>query len=71
LEVVAMVVLIALIGAAIVGLLMWKAMTAMRDDEPARPPARRARVKAPDDDPDFLRQLDERRRRGGEEQPGR
>lgn len=64
-----MVVLIALIGAAIVGLLMWKAMNLTRDEASTRPPVGRPRVSAPDDDPDFLRQLDERRRRDGKDGP--
>ena len=63
-----MVVLIALTGAAIVGLLLWKAMNLTRDEASTRPSVR-PRVSAPDDDPDFLRQLDERRRRDGKDGP--
>jgi hypothetical protein len=60
--------LIAFVGAAIIAFVLWKAMSAMPGDgspEPGRPvpgPAR-PRVSGPDDDPDFLRQLDERVRR--------
>jgi hypothetical protein len=62
--------LIALVGAVIVALLVWRAMNAAGDGR-ARPggsvprQARPAppRVSGPDDDPEFLRQLDERVRR--------
>lgn len=60
--------LIAFIGAAIIALVLWRAMNTARGDEPlpshgqARP-ARRPRVSGPDDDPDFLRKLDEKVRR--------
>ena len=64
--------LIAFVGAAIIALVLWKAMNASRTDAP--PPVRqrqsqrpqqspRARVSGPDDDPDFLRQLDEKVKR--------
>ena len=61
--------LIAFVGAAIIALVLWKAMNASRSDAP--PVARRAqspgpgrpRVSGPDDDPDFLRQLDEKVKR--------
>ncbi|GAA3246620.1 hypothetical protein GCM10017691_54890 [Pseudonocardia petroleophila] len=59
---------IAFVGAAIIALVLWKAMSTVGGDEspagersgpgPARP-----RVSGPDDDPDFLRQLDERVKR--------
>jgi len=60
--------LIAFVGAAVIALVLWKAMNAARTDaaaagpvaRPASPPRRR--VSGPDDDPDFLRQLDERQR---------
>ena len=59
--------LIAFVGAAIIALVLWKAMNASRT---APPPTRRAprgpvrpRVSGPDDDPDFLRKLDERVKR--------
>ncbi|WP_300008371.1 hypothetical protein [Pseudonocardia sp.] len=60
--------LIALVGAAVIALVLWKAMSAMPGDGPGdrgpqAPGPSRARVSGPDDDPDFLRQLDERVRR--------
>ena len=60
--------LIAFVGAAIIALVLWKAMNSSRGVAP--PPTRRApqqgprpRVSGPDDDPEFLRQLDERVKR--------
>jgi hypothetical protein len=67
--------LIAFIGAAVIALVLWRAMnTASRADAalpPRRPPAGPTppRVSGPDDDPDFLRQLDERVRRRDEPPP--
>jgi len=62
--------LIAFVGAAVVALVLWKAMNTMRADTtppvrgPIGPPgASRPRVSGPDDDPDFLRQLDKKLRR--------
>lgn len=58
--------LIAFVGAAIIALVLWKAMNASRTEAPPqvrRPPQARPRVSGPDDDPDFLRQLDERVKR--------
>ena len=61
--------LIAFVGAAIIALVLWKAMNTSRGDVPptvGRPPqagSARPRVSGPDDDPDFLRQLDERVKR--------
>ena len=61
--------LIAFVGAAIIALVLWKAMNASRSDAPpvARRPHSpgpgRPRVSGPDDDPDFLRQLDEKVKR--------
>jgi hypothetical protein len=65
--------LIAFVGAAIIALVLWKAMNASRTDAPSTPapPTRpqrpagptRPRVSGPDDDPDFLRKLDERVKR--------
>ena len=62
--------LIAFVGAAIIALVLWKAMNASRADTPPPPTVRRPtrgavrpRVSGPDDDPDFLRKLDERVRR--------
>lgn len=60
--------LIAFVGAAVIALVLWKAMNTARGDMPL-PPRRpavgtvRPRVSGPDDDPDFLRQLDEKVRR--------
>jgi hypothetical protein len=68
--------LIAFVGAAIIALVLWKAMNSGAVDFPQAPrrrpvagPARRPRVSGPDDDPDFLRQLDEKVRRR-DEPPG-
>jgi hypothetical protein len=60
--------LIAFVGAAIIALVLWKAMNSSRSDAPllSRPPpqaAGRTRASGPDDDPDFLRQLDEKVKR--------
>ena len=59
--------LIAFVGAAIIALVLWKAMNASRSDTPPltrRPQgAGRPRASGPDDDPDFLRQLDEKVKR--------
>ncbi|MFC5065397.1 hypothetical protein [Actinomycetospora atypica] len=66
-----------------VGVLLWKAVSAQAlatgpgsaDEEtptgPTRAPgsARRGRTIAPDDDPEFLRSLDEQVRRGREDPP--
>lgn len=51
-----MVFLIAVLGAAIVTLVLWRMLSAGVAPQP-EPPV------APDDDPEFLRQLDERLRR--------
>ena len=60
--------LIAFVGAAVIALVLWKAMNTARVEAP--PPPRRPsagttapRVSGPDDDPDFLRKLDERVKR--------
>jgi hypothetical protein len=61
--------LIAFVGAAIIALVLWKAMNASRSTPPPvtrRPPQlppTRTRVSGPDDDPEFLRQLDEKVKR--------
>ncbi|WP_433276246.1 hypothetical protein ACQPZA_33850 [Pseudonocardia xinjiangensis] len=66
--------LIAFVGAAIIALVLWKAMSSGGPQVP-QPPRRpttgsgRPRVNGPDDDPDFLRQLDEKVRRR-EDPPG-
>lgn len=58
---------IAFVGAAIIAVVLWKAMSTVRGDAPPTGdravPGPRPRVSGPDDDPDFLRQLDERVRR--------
>jgi hypothetical protein len=62
--------LIALAAAAVVGFVLWKAMT----DQPSRKSDRSTaprRSAAPEDDPEFLRQLGERLRREGEDPPRR
>jgi hypothetical protein len=68
--------LIAFVGAAIIALVLWKAMNsgAVEFPQPQRRrpvagPSRPPRVSGPDDDPDFLRQLDEKVRRR-DEPPG-
>lgn len=60
--------LIAFVGAAIIAMVLWKAMNASRSETPPltrRPPQGPVRPHAsgPDDDPDFLRQLDEKVKR--------
>lgn len=58
--------LIAFIGAAVIALVLWKAMNTARAEFPQPPRTAgpsRPRVSGPDDDPDFLRQLDERVKR--------
>jgi hypothetical protein len=59
---------IAFVGAAIIALVLWKAMNTGAVDFPQsrrRPVAGPSRppVSGPDDDPDFLRQLDEKVRK--------
>lgn len=64
-----MVFLIAFVGAAVIALVLWKAMNPSHRDaqqtpiRPAAGPATRPRVSGPDDDPDFLRHLDEKVKR--------
>ena len=59
--------LVALVGAAVVALVLWRAMNVQdpADDPPSRrlERATRSRTTGPDDDPDFLRELGERVRR--------
>ncbi len=60
--------LIAFVGAAVIALVLWRAMNTAGAEVPqqsARPeaPPPRARASGPDDDPDFLRQLDEKVKR--------
>jgi hypothetical protein len=63
--------LIAFVGAAVIALVLWKAMNTAAAEGPQLPRrpipgAGRPRVSGPDDDPDFLRQLDEKVRRRDE-----
>ncbi|HZZ52517.1 MAG TPA: hypothetical protein VFE65_36930 [Pseudonocardia sp.] len=62
--------LIALAAAAVVGFLLWKLVVTQPSDESprSRPPQR---ATAPDDDVEFLQQLDERMKRGGDDPPAR
>ena len=59
--------LIAFIGAAIIAVVLWKAMNTGSIDiaQPRHRPAPGVgrRASGPDDDPDFLRQLDEKVRK--------
>jgi hypothetical protein len=59
--------LIAFVGAAVIALVLWKAMNTAELDaarSPRRPiSGQRPRISGPDDDPDFLRHLDEKVRR--------
>lgn len=60
--------LIAFVGAAIIAVVLWRAMNTSPSDLPQEPrgPATgpsRPRVSGPDDDLDFLRTLDEKVRR--------
>jgi hypothetical protein len=59
--------LIAFVGAAIIAVVLWKAMNTGSIDvpQPRRGPVPGVgrRVSGPDDDPDFLRQLDEKVRK--------
>ncbi|HEY2204977.1 MAG TPA: hypothetical protein VGH99_10955 [Pseudonocardia sp.] len=66
-EVVNILFLIALAAAAVVGLVLWKALSPQPPPPLDRsvPPERR--TLAPDDDPEFLRQLGERLRKEGED----
>jgi len=57
--------LLAAVGALTVAVLLWRAFGA---ESPTAPERRERRVvRAPDDDPEFLRGLDERNRKTGEE----
>ncbi len=56
-------VLVILVGFPPLGALAW--LLAGRQRGPAQPPDRRGRPIAPDDDPDFLWNLEQQRRRGG------
>jgi hypothetical protein len=59
-----MIYLLAVVGAIAVIVLLWRAFVA----RPASvSPQRRRRSIAPDDDPEFLRRLDERKRRDSDD----
>lgn len=61
-----MLVLIAFVVAALVAVVLWKTMSTGQDRPPFGPGGRDTtprRVTGPDDDPEFLRRLDERTRR--------
>ncbi|MGH3439163.1 MAG: hypothetical protein ACRDRN_22210 [Sciscionella sp.] len=54
--------LLATIGAVVIAILVWRAFDAGRVEvHSSQPPSRPV---APDDDPEFLQQLDEHNRRG-------
>lgn len=57
--------LIAFVGAAVIALVLWRAMNTATGDVAETPtrPLVRPRASGPDDDPEFLRQLDEKVRR--------
>lgn len=63
-----MVFLIAFVGAALIAVVLWKVLAASEGGEqvgrrPGGAPPTPPRVSGPDDDPEFLRQLDERARK--------
>ncbi|WP_028934801.1 hypothetical protein [Pseudonocardia spinosispora] len=62
--------LIALAAAALVGVLLWK-LLARQPSDPANRSTSARPTAAPDDDPEFLRQLGEKLRREGEDPPRR
>jgi hypothetical protein len=62
--------LIALAVAAAVGFLLWRTLAHQPEGRSNRPTSNRP-TGAPDDDPEFLRQLGERLRREGEDPPRR
>ncbi|TCP53124.1 hypothetical protein EV191_105187 [Tamaricihabitans halophyticus] len=57
--------LLAAVGAIAVAVLLWRSFGSERLGVPSRGPS--GSVSAPDDDPDFLRELDEQNRRKTEE----
>ena len=61
--------LVVLIAVMTVGFVVWKSMSRQHPGAPARQAS--PRFTAPDDDPEFLRKLDERLRSDGEDGPGR
>lgn len=66
--------LIAFVGALVVALVLWKAMNTVRLEGPSQSPnatprQTRPRVHGPDDDPEFLRRLNEKLHRRDEPPP--
>ena len=66
-----MLILVAFIGAAIVALVLWRAMNSARAGLSEPPPRRQPtgpvrRIAGPDDDPEFLRRLAEQVRKQDE-----
>ena len=61
--------LIVLVAAVLIGLLVWKALTLQRQGMPSRPAPPSRQVTGPDDDPEFLRQLEQQRFRADEDPP--
>jgi hypothetical protein len=60
--------LLAAVGALTVAVLLWRAFGSQSTAEPARRERTRG-VVAPDDDPEFLRGLDERNKKAGDDPP--
>lgn len=65
-----MLLLVALAAGLFVGLLLWQTMI-RRPPVPVSRPSAPRKVSAPDDDPEFLRQLGEQLRRDDEDPPRR
>ena len=61
--------LLAAVGALTVGILLWRAFGSQTSAVPTRRERAERGVVAPDDDPDFLRGLDERNKKAGEDPP--
>jgi hypothetical protein len=61
--------LLAAVGALTVAILLWRAFGSQTAAVPTRRERERGGVKAPDDDPDFLRRLDERNKKAGDDPP--
>jgi len=57
--------LLAVVGALTVAILLWRAFGPQSPTDPSR--RDRRVVRAPDDDPDFLRGLDEQNRKTGDD----